>query len=83
MYRKGRDTEEQERQTEEEKGIHELKRGIRKTGMAKEEGEQQRKTMDKAIKDKRKIYTNIFIFELSISSMQYMNSLLEIYSHQL
>ena len=32
IHRKDRDTGEQERQTQEEKGIHELKRGIRKTG---------------------------------------------------
>ncbi len=32
-----------------EKGIHELKRGIRKTGMDQEEREQERETMDKYI----------------------------------
>ncbi len=54
MLRRNRDTEEKERWTKEEKerwtkevkGIHELNRGIRKTGMSQEERDQE---MDKHI----------------------------------
>ncbi len=47
IHRKDRGTGEQERLTEKENGIHDLKGGIRKAGMAEEKREQGREIMDK------------------------------------